>query len=233
MLSLWKKKNDPAQQTLDNISLSISNGVIIGGQMKFLILITSLVIATQTFAEENQGLSEILADSRCIPVRGTDGNISSYNCDGSLGEKMKEGTVQNLGVQKGKTMEIYHQLITTKSEVQEQPVKMTMALSLNGKIVSKPQITTHLNSMASISQKSDSSQKELLIEVLPSLQNTNNREAILMKFKVGYKENGQIKWFSSPQILTKNNQEAEITVHSNNPNGEYKDISLKVLPVLQ
>ena len=54
-----------------------------------------------------------------------------------------------------------------------------------------------------------------------------------MKFKIGHKENGQIKWFSSPQILAKNNQEAEITVHSNNPNDEYKDISLKVLPILQ
>lgn len=201
--------------------------------MKFLFLIASLVFATHSFAEETQDLSKMLADSHCIPVRGADGNISGYNCDGQLGEKMKQGKFQNLGVQKAKTMEIYSQLKETKAEVQGQSVRMTMALSLNGKIVSKPQIITHLNSMASISQKSDNSQKELLIEVLPSLQNTNNQEAILMKFKVGHRENGQIKWFSSPQILAKNNQEAEITVQSNNPNDEYKDISLKVLPVLQ
>lgn len=201
--------------------------------MKFLFLIASLVFATQSFAEETQDLSKMLADSHCIPVRGTDGNISGYNCDGPLGEKMKEGQIQNLGVQKANSMEIYSQLKSTNAEVQGQSVKMTIALSLNGKIVSKPQIITHLNSMASISQKSDSSARELLIEVLPSLQNANNQEAILMKFKVGHKEHGQIKWFSSPQILAKNNQEAEITVQSNNPNDEYKDISLKVLPVLQ
>lgn len=74
--------------------------------MKFLFLIASLVFATQSFAEETQDLSKMLADSHCIPVRGADGNISGYNCDGQLGEKMKQGKVQQLGTQKVKKMEL-------------------------------------------------------------------------------------------------------------------------------
>ncbi|MBL7557715.1 MAG: hypothetical protein JNM24_17935 [Bdellovibrionaceae bacterium] len=202
--------------------------------MKFLFLITALLFSANSLAEESQDLSKMLVESHCVPVRGSDGNVSGHKCDGPLGEKIKEGKFQNLEIQKSQKMEIYSQLKkTSKTEVQVQSVKMTMALSLNGKILSRPEIITQLNSLASISQKSDSSPKELLIEVLPSLQKTNNQESILMKFKVGHKENGQIKWFSSPQILAKNNQEAEITVHSNNSNDEYKNISLKVLPALQ
>ncbi|MEK6774569.1 MAG: hypothetical protein AABY64_11545 [Bdellovibrionota bacterium] len=74
--------------------------------MKFLFLVASLILPSSSFAEETQDLSKMLADSHCVPVRGADGNISSYKCDGSLGEQMKEGKFQNLGVQKVKKINL-------------------------------------------------------------------------------------------------------------------------------
>ena len=104
--------------------------------MKFLFLITALLFSICSLAEESQDLSKILADSHCVPVRGSDGNVSGHKCDGPLGEKIKEGKFQNLEIQKSQKMEIYSQLKkTSKTETQVQSVKMTMALSLNGKIV--------------------------------------------------------------------------------------------------
>ncbi len=72
--------------------------------MKFLFLIATLIVSSYSFAEETQDLSKVLADSHCIPVRGSDGNISGYNCDGQLGEKMKHGKFEQLGTQKVKKM---------------------------------------------------------------------------------------------------------------------------------
>lgn len=124
-----------------------------------------------------------------------------------------------------------------KSENQEkaklQMVSMNMELAFDGKIISRPRIITILNEVATIAQKEDSSSKELMIEVIPSLELKNKEDFILMKFKVVQKENGTIKWLSTPQILAKNNQQAEISVYSNNQGDEFKEISLKVLPILQ
>ncbi len=48
----------------------------------------------------------MLRDVNCIPVQDKDGNVSTYKCDGPLGEKMKQGKFENLGTQKVKKMEL-------------------------------------------------------------------------------------------------------------------------------
>ncbi|MGZ3796469.1 MAG: hypothetical protein ACXVB1_08895 [Pseudobdellovibrionaceae bacterium] len=74
--------------------------------MKFLFLIATLIVSSYSFAEETQYLSKILAERHCIPVSGVDGTISGYNCDGQLGEKMKNGKFEQLGTKKVKKMEL-------------------------------------------------------------------------------------------------------------------------------
>ncbi|MGZ3746785.1 MAG: hypothetical protein ACXWRE_05445 [Pseudobdellovibrionaceae bacterium] len=115
----------------------------------------------------------------------------------------------------------------------DQKIKMNLELSLDGKVVSKPQVITLLNTTANISQKLNNSSKELYIEVIPSLEVPQRYDSIMMKFKVGEKENGKVKWLSTPQVTALNDDEAKISVHSNNSKDEYKEISLKVHPVLE
>ncbi|MGZ6442073.1 MAG: hypothetical protein ACXWRU_18595 [Pseudobdellovibrionaceae bacterium] len=74
--------------------------------MKFLFLIATLIFSSYSFAEKTQDLSKMLADGHCIPIRGVDGNISGYNCEGQLSEKMKDGKFERLGAQKVKKMEL-------------------------------------------------------------------------------------------------------------------------------
>jgi len=114
-----------------------------------------------------------------------------------------------------------------------QTIKISVELSLDGKLVSSPIIITRLNSLASITQKKDSSDKELYIEVVPNVLANGNEENIQLKFKIGQKSGGIMKWLSSPQILAKNDQSAEISVHNNSNTSEYKDLNMKVTPSLQ
>lgn len=105
-----------------------------------------------------------------------------------------------------------------------------MQLTLDGKTVFDPQVIVKLDGKAQVSQKQDNSNVEYFIEVSPSLQNVQDPDLILMKFKIGQNRDGQFKWLSMPQIIAHSNLSAEMEVKSEQ--GEYKTIALKVTPSL-
>jgi hypothetical protein len=49
--------------------------------MKYLFVIFTTLFSWHSFAENTEDLSQMLKDSHCIPVRGKDGNVSTYQCD--------------------------------------------------------------------------------------------------------------------------------------------------------
>lgn len=93
--------------------------------MRYLFAIIATLFSLHSLAEYTEDLSQILMDSHCIPVRGADGNVSTYKCDGPLGEKMKQGKFQNLGIQIVKKMELKQGDVITSAngEAAENPAK--------------------------------------------------------------------------------------------------------------
>lgn len=93
--------------------------------MRYLFIIITTLFCLHSFAENTEDLSQMLKDSHCIPVRDADGNVSTYKCDGPLGEKMKQGKFQNLGTQKVKEMELKQGDVITSAngEAVDSPAK--------------------------------------------------------------------------------------------------------------
>lgn len=93
--------------------------------MKHLLIIIAAFFSLNTFAENTEDLSQMLKDSHCIPVVDKNGNVSTYKCDGPLGEKMKEGKFQNLGTHKVKKMELKQGDVITSAngEAVDSPAK--------------------------------------------------------------------------------------------------------------
>ena len=93
--------------------------------MKHLFIIATAFFSLNSFAENAEDLSQMLKDSHCVPVVDQNGNVSTYKCDGPLGEKMKEGKFQNLGTQKVKKMELKQGDVITSAngEAVDSPAK--------------------------------------------------------------------------------------------------------------
>ncbi|MFP5520651.1 MAG: hypothetical protein ACLGGX_12160 [Bdellovibrionia bacterium] len=102
--------------------------------MKISLIVITALFSLQSFAESTEDLSQILKDSNCVPVVDQDGSVSTYKCDGTLVEKMKEGKFQNLGTQRAKKMELNQGYLSTSTngEVVESPANaMELYNSLN------------------------------------------------------------------------------------------------------
>ncbi len=103
---------------------------------------------------------------------------------------------------------------------------LRMNLTVDGKLVSAPQMIVEEGKTATVTQKNESGD-ESFIEVTASEGSVKNNNGILMKFTIGVvQKNGERKIISQPQILAKENKKAEITVGSN---AGTKDMSLTVV----
>ena len=102
---------------------------------------------------------------------------------------------------------------------------LNIDLSLDGKLVSSPKMNVKEGQTASITQ--DSNGKKTFIQVVALEQPTNGKAAILMKFVVGtISSTGEKTILSTPQILTLENEKAEVSVGSRK---ESSDLKLSVI----
>ncbi len=91
---------------------------------------------------------------------------------------------------------------------------LKMDLSMNGKHVSSPQLIVKAGEKATINQNTNGI--ENFIEVVATEGSIQNHKGILMNFVVGViGKNGERIIKSTPQILAKENQAAQITVGEN------------------
>ncbi|WP_041577183.1 hypothetical protein [Bdellovibrio bacteriovorus] len=101
---------------------------------------------------------------------------------------------------------------------------LKMDLSLNGKHISSPKLAVKVGEPATISQKIDT--EESFIEVVVTEGSIQNRKGILMSFVVGVvDQSGQRVIKSKPQVLSKENESAQITVGESNGD----EVSLSVV----
>lgn len=100
-----------------------------------------------------------------------------------------------------------------------------MDLSLNGKHISSPRVIVKAGETATITQKTDT--EESFIEVVATEGEVQNHKGIIMNFTVGtIGKSGERTIISRPQILAKENEQAQITVGEN---GGIENLSLTVL----
>lgn len=194
--------------------------------MKALILGVAVALTSIAFAIETQDVSQILDDNHCVPVHKKDGRITAFECEGTLGQMASAEL--NSEHAAGSAADANESL--SLDGAASSKLKMKVALSVNGKIVAQPQIITDLNQSATITQKEKKSNKEYVIEVLPTTPNSANPEMVQMQFKVTQIEKGQSKILSGASILGKTNQQAEVSVNMNNPKDQVKTVSIKVTP---
>lgn len=84
-------------------------------------------------------------------------------------------------------------------------------VSVDGKVISRPQLVTLANETASISQKNDDG-SETTLEVLTTDSSAEIKDGIKMQFTVSYNVDGKRKVISKPTIVTIPGETAEITV---------------------
>lgn len=102
---------------------------------------------------------------------------------------------------------------------------LKMELSLNGKIISSPQILAKAGETATITQKTDD--QENFIEVTAIDGSILGNDGIMMTFVVGtVDKDGQRRILSKPQIFAKENKPSEITVEQD---GSEEILSLSVV----
>lgn len=88
---------------------------------------------------------------------------------------------------------------------------LKMELSMNGKKVSSPRIIVREGETGSITQ--ETSNEKTFIEVVAKEGEIQNHKGIMMNFVVGYiGQDGKRTIVSKTQILTKENETAQITV---------------------
>lgn len=87
--------------------------------MNYLVITVSLFFSLCSFAEGTEDMSKILKASQCVPVRDKEGKISSFKCDGPLGEKMKQDKRQNQDSPK-QAMDLYNSLKNAEASTVEE-----------------------------------------------------------------------------------------------------------------
>lgn len=108
---------------------------------------------------------------------------------------------------------------------------LKMELSLNGKKASSPRIIVREGEIGSLTQ--GSSTENTLIEVVAKEIEIQNHKRIMMNFVVGYiGQDGKKTILSKPQILTKENETAQITVSDDNGK-ETMSLSVVALTLLE
>ncbi|HAZ11346.1 MAG: hypothetical protein A2X86_20290 [Bdellovibrionales bacterium GWA2_49_15] len=105
-------------------------------------------------------------------------------------------------------------------------VTLDMALKIDGRLVSKPNVKVLFGKTATVEQTTPSGDGTF-IEVLPT---KNAKNQVIMKFKVGKIVAGKREVLSRPQVTTLLDQRAEITQESIETSS--KSISLSVTPSL-
>lgn len=90
--------------------------------------------------------------------------------------------------------------------------ELKVDLSINGKLVSSPMIRTVAGEKASITQKTDTEETFIDVVATEGQGEIKGNKAILMKFIVGTIENGERKILAQPQIMTTENNKAEISI---------------------
>ncbi|OFZ31034.1 MAG: hypothetical protein A2622_00055 [Bdellovibrionales bacterium RIFCSPHIGHO2_01_FULL_40_29] len=146
--------------------------------MKYLILLTSLLLSVQSFSEETQDLSKTLTKSRCNPVRSADGTISEIKCDGELGQKQKGKEFQQVkikdpnskGLKSGdkiitkngkpidsikKSMELYHSMKSTDQITVERGFSISKDLKSCLATIYSGQVSYHIEIGAYTTMLSD------------------------------------------------------------------------------
>lgn len=102
---------------------------------------------------------------------------------------------------------------------------LQMELTMNGNIISTPQINTKVGETALITQKTNDEEK--FIEVTAIDGSILGNDGIMMTFVVGtIDKHGQRTILSRPQIFAEENKQAEITVEQD---GGKETLSLSVL----
>lgn len=110
-----------------------------------------------------------------------------------------------------KWMALFFLMISSSAFASNHGYDLKMDLSMNGKHVSSPRMIVKAGEMGTIQQKSNN--EETFIEVVATEGQVQNRKGILMNFTVGYiGQNGARKIVSQPQILSKENETAVVTV---------------------
>lgn len=91
---------------------------------------------------------------------------------------------------------------------------LQIELSLNGKHISSPRLTLQEGKTSTITQDTDG--KTTFIEVTAKERDLKNKKAIDMQFVIGtINANGKKTITNSPNIITLENQKAEMTVGEN------------------
>lgn len=98
--------------------------------MKHLFIIITTIFSLHALAKNTEDLSQMLKDNNCIPVLGKDGNVSTYKCDGPLGEKMKQGHVDTTANgevvgSSAKAMELYNSMKANNTMAVQRPASLT------------------------------------------------------------------------------------------------------------
>lgn len=125
----------------------------------------------------------------------------------------------------GKLMALICFLVGSSALANTNAYELKMELSMNGKHVSSPRLITEEGKQASITQESDG--KKMFIDVIATEKETDNKQAILMKFVIGtISATGKKTIVSTPQIISLENLKAEITI-GDQPGKE--DLSLAVV----
>lgn len=187
--------------------------------MKAILFGAVLVLISTSWAVEIQDVSQILDDHQCVPVR-QEGRISSFACEGSLGE---------IAEMDGRSIADTPESLSL-DDVTTQKLKLKIALSLNGKILARPQMIADLNQPTQFIQKKKKSNKEYVIEILPTIQNLKNPDFIQMKFKVTQNENGKSQILLRASVLGKTNQPSQISVQADEVKDKVKTVSIQVTP---
>ncbi len=105
-------------------------------------------------------------------------------------------------------------------------VTIDMALKIDGKLVSKPNVKVLFGQTATVEQTTNTGDRTF-IEVLPT---RNAKNEVVMKFKVGKIVSGKREILSTHQIITLLDQQAEVTQEAKQ--GSSQSISLEVTPHL-
>ncbi|MCC6138947.1 MAG: hypothetical protein IT287_09970 [Bdellovibrionaceae bacterium] len=104
-------------------------------------------------------------------------------------------------------------LISIQTYANTKEFDIKAEISIDGKIVSKPQIITKPNETASISQDNGGKNAKTIIEVIASDDVSGKvKDGIMMKFTVSYINGKKRTVVSKPQIIAKSGETAEIAV---------------------
>ncbi len=89
--------------------------------------------------------------------------------------------------------------------------KLKMGVSLNGKLVSSPQLIVKAGETATFTQQKAGTE-ENFIEVIPTEGKIKNQDGIMMKFVIGtINKDGTRKVIATPEVLVKENVPARLT----------------------